>query len=112
MYQKYANSMPLYRQEQDWKQMGVTLIRATLANWILYCVGNYFSLLYDYFHRELIKREFLMADATKVQVLKELGRNAETDSFMWLFRSGEDGLAPIILYKYTQPGPDSTQRIS
>lgn len=23
MYQKYANSMPLYRQEQDWKQMGV-----------------------------------------------------------------------------------------
>lgn len=102
MYQKYANSMPLYRQEQDFKQIGVTLSRATLANWILYCAGNYFSPLYDYFHRELIKREFLMADETKVQVLKEPGRNAETDSFMWLFRSGEDGLAPIILYKYTQ----------
>ena len=46
MYQKYANSMPLYRQEQDWKQMGVILSRATLANWILYCAGNYFSPLY------------------------------------------------------------------
>ena len=55
MYQKYANSMPLYRQEQDWKQMGVTLNRTTLANWIIYCAGNYFSPLYDYFHRELIK---------------------------------------------------------
>ena len=37
MYQKYANSMPLYRQEQDFKQMGVLLSRATLANWIIYC---------------------------------------------------------------------------
>jgi hypothetical protein len=43
-----------------------------------------------------------MADETRVQVLKEPGRNAETDSFMWLYRSGEDGLPPIILYKYTQ----------
>ena len=94
MYQKYANSMPLYRQEQDWKQMGVILSRATLANWILYCAGNYFSPLYGYFRRELIKRQFLMADETRVQVLKEPERNSETDSFMWLFRTGEDGLPP------------------
>ena len=105
MYQKYANSMPLYRQEQDFKQIGVTLSRATLANWILYCAGNYFSPLYDYFHRELIKREFLMADETKVQVLKEPGRNAETDSFMWLFR-----LSSCI--NTHRPGRDSTRRIS
>ena len=102
MYQKYANSMPLYRQEQDFQQMGVILSRATLANWIIYCAGNYFSLLYDYFHRELLKRQFLMADETRVQVLKEPGRSAETDSYMWLFCTGEDGLPPIILYKYTE----------
>ncbi len=102
MYQKYANSMPLYRQEQDWKQMGVILSRATLANWILYCAGNYLSPLYGYFHRELIKRQFLMADETRIQVLKEPERNAETESFMWLFRTGEDVLPPIILYRYTQ----------
>ena len=33
---------------------------------------------------------------------KHHGRSPETDSFMWLFRSGEDGLAPIILYHYTE----------
>lgn len=82
MYQKYANSMPLYRQEQDWKQMGVILRRATLANWILYCAGNYLSPLYVYFHRELVKRQFLMADETRVQMLKESDRNAEAGSFM------------------------------
>lgn len=43
-----------------------------------------------------------MADETKVQVLKEPGRETETDSFMWLFRSSEDGLPVTILYKYTQ----------
>ena len=43
-----------------------------------------------------------MADETRIQVLKEPGRNPETDSFMWLFRSGADGLAPIILYHYTE----------
>lgn len=102
MCQKYANAMPLYRQEQDWKQMGVILSRATLANWIIYCSGNYFGPLYDYFHRGLLKRRFLMADETRVQILKEPGRNAETDSYMRLFRTGEDGLPPIILYKYTE----------
>ena len=57
--------------------------------------------MYDYFHRELLKRSFAMADETRVQVLKEEGRRAQTQSFMWLFRSGEDGLAEIILYGYS-----------
>lgn len=35
MYQKYVNSIPLYRQEADWKQLGVKLPRTTLANWVI-----------------------------------------------------------------------------
>ena len=49
-----------------------------------------------------ILRKYLMADETRIQVLKEPERNPETDSFMWLFRSGEDGLPPIVLYHYTE----------
>ena len=101
MYQKYANGLPLYRQEKDWKMYGIELSRATMANWVIYSASHYLKPLYDYFHRMLLKREFLMADETRVQVLKEDGRSAETDSFMWLYRSGDDGLAPIILYKYS-----------
>ena len=37
MYQKYANSIPLYRQEKDWAQYGAMITRTTLANWIIYC---------------------------------------------------------------------------
>lgn len=43
-----------------------------------------------------------MDDETRIQVLNEPERNPETDSFMWVFRSGEDGLPPIILYHYTE----------
>lgn len=74
MYQKYANGLPLYRQEKDWKQYGAQISRTTLANWIIYCSQNYFQPMYDYFHRELLKRSFAMADETRVQVLNEEGR--------------------------------------
>lgn len=102
MYQKYANAVPLYRQEKDWKQYGAMLSRTRLANWIIVCADEYFVPVYEYFHRLLLKREFLMADETRIQVLKESDRNPETESYMWLFRTGEDGLPPIILYRYTQ----------
>lgn len=112
MYQKFANAMPLYRQEQDWHQLGVDFTRATLANWIIYCADNYFKPMYDYLHRQLLQRKYLMADETRIQVLKEPERNPETDSFMWLFRSGEDGL-PLSSFTTTRKqGQDTMQLIS
>jgi transposase len=35
MYQKYMMSMPLYRQEKDFKRMGAELKRDMMANWII-----------------------------------------------------------------------------
>jgi hypothetical protein len=102
MHQKYQNGLPLNRQEDDWKQLGVPLNRATLANWIIYCTENYLCHVYDYFHRQLLMRKYLMAYETRVQVPNEPERNPETDSWMWIFRSGEDGLPPILVYHYTE----------
>ena len=68
--------------------------------------------MYDYFHRELLKRSFAMADETRVQVLNEEGRRAQTQSYMWLFRSGEDGLPSIILYGYSPTRSGSHARSS
>lgn len=102
MYQKYANGMPLYRQEKDWKQYGIDLSRSTLANWIIYCSKQYFSPMYEFFHRKLLEREFLMADETTVQVLDEPNRRAQSKSYMWLYRTGEDGGPVIILYGYSE----------
>ncbi len=42
-----------------------------------------------------------MADETTIQVLHEDGRRAQTKSYVWLIRTGEDGDHKIILYRYT-----------
>lgn len=102
MYQKFGNGMPLARQEKDWKQYGLELSRTTMANWIIYCAERYLKPMYDRLHALQLQREFLMADETRIQVLHEPGRRAETDSFMWVYRTGEDGLKPIVTYEYTE----------
>lgn len=102
MYQKFCNGLPYYRQEKDWKQYGVEITRATMSNWVIRNSEAFFLPMYEYFHRKLLERGFVMADETPLQVLHEPGRRAQTKSYMWLFRSGEDGGSPIILYKYSE----------
>ncbi len=103
MYQKYANSMPLYRQEKDWERLyGLKISRATLANWIIPNADEFLRPVADYFLRCLIQRFFLMTDETTTQVLHEKGRRPQSKSYMWVFRSGEDTGPPIILYKYSE----------
>ena len=101
IYQKYGLSLPLYRQEKDFKQLNAPISRTSMANWIITASLEYFKPLYEYFHRELLERRFLMMDETPVQVLKEENKRAQTKSYFWLIRTGEDDLPPIILYNYT-----------
>ncbi len=54
MYQKFMSAVPLYRQENDWKQMGVDLSRGTLGRWIRTCSVKYFIPIYMYLHRLLL----------------------------------------------------------
>lgn len=87
-YQKYVNSIPLYRQEKDWEQLGISLSRATLANWTIRCAQDYLFPVIDHLRKELLKRDILHCDETPVQVLKEEGRKPQSKSYMWLYRTG------------------------
>ena len=100
MYQKYVNGIPLYRQEKDWERMGIVLSRATMANWTIKCADDYITPVVDRMRELLIQRDVLHADETPVQVLNEPGKKPQTKSYMWLYRTGNDGEAPIILYDY------------
>ena len=100
MYQKYVNSVPLYRQEKDWEQMGIALSRATMANWVIRSSQDHFEPVIKHMRKELLKREVIHCDETPVQVLKEEGKKPQTKSYMWLYRTGNDGKAPVILYDY------------
>src|SRR5699024_11106848 len=59
MYQKDVNAMPLYRQEAEWKQLGVTFSRTTMARWIIRCAEDWLEPLWDDMRKELLQREVL-----------------------------------------------------
>lgn len=98
--EKIGLAMPYYRQEFLMLQLGFTLPRETMANWIIYVAEHYFYPIYDRLHEELLKRDLVHADETTCQVLREKGRTAEQTSYMWLYTTGNDGLTPIVLYDY------------
>lgn len=101
MYGKFINALPYYRQEKDFEnQFGISIGRGTMAHWTIYCATHYFSPMIEYFHRCLVKRKYVAADETPIQVLKEPDKRPQSKSYVWLFRSGDDGLAPIVVYQY------------
>jgi len=100
MAQKYVMSAPLYRQEQDFMRQGVYLSRQTMANWVIRCSEDWLDPVYDRLKEKLLAREILHADETVVQVLKEPGKAAQTDSFMWLYRTSGDTDKHIVLFEY------------
>ena len=100
LYEKFAKAVPFYRLEKSLEELGAKVSRTTMANWAIQCNSLYFKHLTDYFHRELLKRKYLMMDETPIQVLHEPGKTPESKSYVWLMRSGNDGLPPIVYYRY------------
>lgn len=111
MYQKYVNSIPLYRQERDWEHLGINLSRATMANWIIRCSDDYLKPIINHLRKKLLERDIVHCDETPVQVLKEDGKKPQTKSYMWLYRSGNDGKEPIVLYDY-QPSRNGDNAVN
>lgn len=103
MHQKFVNALPLYRQEKEWRTQGVNLSRATMANWIGAASRDWLAPLVERMHRKLLQEKHLHADETTVQVMNEKGRKNTTDSYMWVYSSGQHSQHPIRIFEY-QPG--------
>lgn len=94
--QKYVDALPLYRQTEIFKRIGVELDRTTLANWMMAC-GQLIQPLINLIHEKMLDQSVLHMDETRVQVLSEPGRAAQQQSYMWVLRSIE---SPAVLYHY------------
>ncbi|WP_315708219.1 IS66 family transposase [Brenneria uluponensis] len=96
---KYVDALPLYRQEEILKRSDIELSRTTLANWCVQ-LGSKVGVIIEAMKGHLLAEPLICADETTVQVLNEPDRKAQSQSYMWVYRSGEFEADPVVIYDY------------
>jgi transposase len=95
---KFADGLPLYRQQKIFGRLGIELPRAVMAKWMvqsaLQCAG-----LIDLLRAEIRSGPLIGIDESPLQVLNEAGRDNTTKSYMWVYRGGQLD-HPTLLYQY------------
>jgi len=101
MVSKYQDALPLYRQEQILRRIGIDIPRATLANWMIQ-VGNGIQPVINLLRDRLLSDDIIHMDETTVQVLDEPDKKAQSKSYLWVQRGGSPD-KPVVLFDY-DPG--------
>lgn len=95
--QKYADALPLYRQSDMFKRIGITLDRTNLAHWMIKC-GGVVQPLINLLTEHIQQQSLIHMDETTLQVLDELGKPAQSKSYVWLMATF--GAQPACVYHY------------
>jgi len=95
---KFADGLPLYRQQKIFGRLGIELSRATMANWVVNASRQCQPLL-DLLEKEIRSGPLIHMDETPYQVLNEPGRRNTSKSYMWVFKGGQED-RPSLLYQY------------
>ncbi len=96
---KYADGLPLYRLEEIFKRDQIDLKRQTLARWML-AAGQACQPLINILSDRWHSMPYVSCDETSVQVLKENGRKAESQSWMFV-RANPGDKHIVVLFDYT-----------
>ncbi|MEM9129684.1 MAG: IS66 family transposase [Pseudomonadota bacterium] len=101
---KYVDGLPLYRQEKILARYGFDISRGRLAFWMIRLGAQIVPLL-NLMDEKQVSYDILQIDETTLQVLKEDGRVAQTQSHMWVRRGGPPGKHSILFnYAPTRSG--------
>ncbi len=95
---KYADALPLYRLERILQRHDASFSRTTMANWIIR-LTDVFQPLINLLHEHQLSGDYLQMDETRIQVLKEDGKIATSDKWMWVIRGGPPD-RPAVLFHY------------
>jgi transposase len=99
---KYQYGLPLYRQENLFKEYGIPLSRQTMSSWLLKC-ADLLKPLYDKLHQILLLQGVIQADETTLKVIE----SDKAKCYMWLYCTGTDSpgnnyseIPNIVLYDF------------
>lgn len=97
---KYADALPLYRQEVILNRIGLDLPRATTARWMMKA-GALLAPILERIHQVILDGPIVNCDETPVQVLKEPGRKPWNKSYMWVMARSTPGMRAILFSYYS-----------
>jgi transposase len=100
IHEKFEYALPFYRQSKRLSQIGIPIPRATLSNLAIKAADSC-KPIYDLLKKNIQDGPVINADETRVQVLKEPGRKAQLQSWMWVFLGGEPEKKSVI-FQYDQ----------
>jgi transposase len=95
---KFVDGLPFYRQEKQFKRLGIDLSRSTMTSWAM-SVARACEPLRGLLKQEILTNHIIGMDETTVQVMNEPGRPNTSQSYMWVF-FGYDPLHQAVLYCY------------
>lgn len=99
LHGKFVNAMPLYRIERDMAAAGLAISRQDMSNWVLNVHRRWLSKVHARMRGHLLSYDYIHADETPVQVLREPGRRPQGKSYMWLF-CAPACVAPNYIFEY------------
>ncbi len=95
---KYADHLPLYRQEEIYSRAGMPIARSTMAEWVGAC-GVRLQPLADALKALLLKRAVLHADETPMPTLRP-GLKKTHRSYLWAYGTTAYDPDPVIIYDF------------
>ena len=93
--EKFEYALPFYRQSKRLTSMGIPMPRATLSGQAIR-TADACEPLYKLLKANILSGPVINADETRVQVLKEPGRKAKDQSWMWVFLGGQEKQKSVV----------------
>ena len=97
---KFADHLPLYRQEAIFARAGLGIARSTLAQWVGSC-GVQLQPLVDALKDEMLGHSVLHADETPVQMLKP-GNGKTHRAYLWAYAPGAFEDLKAVVYDFCE----------
>ncbi|MCL7462849.1 IS66 family transposase, partial [Pseudomonas sp. NW5] len=99
MVAKYADHLPLYRQERIFGRAGLAIPRSTLAEWVGAC-GVQLQPLVDALRDGLLRQEVLHADETPVPMLAP-GMKKTQRAYVWAYATSPFAALRAVVYDFS-----------
>jgi len=97
---KYEDHLPLYRQVEQFKRLGVTLPKSTLGTWLAH-VAMVMTPIYQRIVTQVLDAEVLGVDDTTIKVQDRSKKPAIKRGHIWSYVGYKDGVPMSVCYDYT-----------